>query len=143
MNTKQAAAIVGATYNQANYLIEQKVIFPEKIPGKKARKFYLRDLIDLALAMELRKDGFRLDGIRQALSALDDAWKTENPEEAGKLVVLNNGFFEWRDSSYMLSLSTAPGTSIPSWPGVLYDVRSIALRVFGKFDRWLDGDEKD
>ena len=129
MDGKLASAKTGLTYGQTNYLVRKGLITPISISQGKPREFSYRDLVMLRLAAELRADGYRLDAISQALTELRTHWTSENPEEAGWMLVIG-GFFVWVSETPTISDKEGKTkTHLGPYPRHIYYVTGLAWQV--------------
>lgn len=98
MDGKTAVRIVGITYGQLNFWVNQVdgLLSNDPISQGLPRNFTYRDLVLLNVAKTLRQDGCRLNAIRQAIKVISDNWKDDDPENAGWLVSGDLKTFSWK-----------------------------------------------
>jgi DNA-binding transcriptional MerR regulator len=133
-STREAANIAGLEFHQARYMVQQKIIQPVEYGQGKAREFSFRDLVKMQLAAELRKDGFRVDAIKQAMAELDANWTSTNPSEAGLIAKSQLGnFFVWQRDPLIWKTEYG-NTTIRKFRKILYDVTEIAFEIMGALD---------
>jgi len=102
MDGKTASRIVGITYGQLNLWVNKidGLLSNESVSQGLPRNFTYRDLVLLGVVKYLRKYGFKMDVIGQAIKIISGNWKDNDPENIGMVAIKNSKFVK---SSYRIS----------------------------------------
>lgn len=132
MNAKDICKLTGLTYRQVTYLLEGTDVFKhrERTRGVYA-KYSHKDAVLFSVAKILRDESAKMDMINHVFNLIMDNWKTDNPEDAGVIMLWADGVYRWSEYAYNLAVddfiqSLDRFTHVPKF---FYNVRQIAYKV--------------
>jgi len=132
MNANDVCKLTGLTYRQFTYLLEGTDAFKhrERTRGVYAKYSY-KDAVLFSVAKILRGENGTMDVINHVFNLIMDNWKTDNPEDAGVIMLWADGVYRWSEYAYNLAVddfiqSLDRFTHVPKF---FYNVRQIAYKV--------------
>jgi hypothetical protein len=132
MNAYDLCRLSGLTYRQVGYLLKGTDVFKhrDRRRGRYAKYSY-KDAVLIMVAKVLRDEYATMSVINSIFNLILDNWKTDNPEDAGVIMLWADGVYRWSEYAYNLAVddyvqSLDRFTHVPKF---FYNVRQIAYKV--------------